>query len=58
MEKKWHRVTVPICQEMNRLYDAGLTMGQVAEVLGFSSGVVNKYIWKKRKIIHNVKYIK
>jgi hypothetical protein len=57
MPKKYHRVTIETCKEINRLYNAGLTMRQVAQILEFNQGVIAKYIWVKRKIIHDVQYI-
>ena len=42
-------ITVPIIQELNKLYDAGATMKELANKYNVSSVTIHNYVWKPRK---------
>ena len=43
------KITVPIIQELNQLYDAGATMKELANKYNVSSVTIHNYVWKPRK---------
>lgn len=48
IRKKYNKATIPIIQEMNKLYDSGFTQGEIAEKMDFSRATIGQYIWHPR----------
>jgi len=42
------KVTIPITQEINKLYDAGESINQIAIKLNLSDVTIYNYVWKPR----------
>lgn len=48
------KMTIPLMQEINRLYDSGLSVRDVAQELGLSFGIIKNYVWHTRSKGGNV----
>jgi hypothetical protein len=55
VKQKRITMTVPILQEINRMYDLGSTITEIANFYGFAYGTVRHYIWKPRNKAGHVK---
>lgn len=42
------KVTIPILQEINRLYDKGYNMATIGKMLNLGHNTICKYVWKPR----------
>jgi hypothetical protein len=41
-------MTIPLMQEINRLYDSGLSVKEVSEILNLTYGLTKNYVWHMR----------
>jgi DNA invertase Pin-like site-specific DNA recombinase len=54
-KKQRFTMTIPILQEINRIYDLGNTISEIAVKYGVSYGTIRRYIWKPRNKAGNKK---